>query len=173
MLQKLEPRVGVNMLLLASQSKRLPLRISCSSLAPLLLSSSSSATPPLPQLLTKRPVFLPEGGTRLSEKSELKLKPGCQFVTSLPPLSYLCSCLKPWSRQRSCTPPLPPPLLPLPPLPPSTPAVTVLALNLLISQICRQPVFFGARTLRKWLNATFRCLNIVSHSSELTAVVSF
>lgn len=32
---------------------------------------------------------------------------------------------------------------------PSTPAVTVLPLNLLISQICRQAVFFSARTLRK------------------------
>lgn len=105
MLQKLELRVGVNMLVLTSQSKRSPLRISCSSFAPLLLSSSSSAIPPLPQLLTKRAVFLPEGGTRLSEKSELKLKPGCRFVTSLPPLSDLCSCLKPWSRLCSCTPP--------------------------------------------------------------------
>lgn len=69
------------------------------------LTSSYSAIPPLPQLLTKRTVFLPEGETRLSEKSELKLKPGCQFVTSLPPLSYLCFFLKKWSRQCSCTSP--------------------------------------------------------------------
>lgn len=150
------------MLVLASKSKRLLLWISCSLFALLLVScetnfvifchpSSSSAT-------HKENCFPPWGANSSVREIWAKIEtwlPVCHVASP----SFVFVLL--FEDVIKAV------LLHLSPPLPSTPAVTALALNLLISQICRQPVFFSTRALRKWLNTTFCCLNIVLHSTEL------